>query len=124
MQDEDDEAYLRRFDDEVAGATAEDGDGAAVQDEADYPDSDEDDSVGDYSDEDDDDERLDSEHDCGGFRNEADFGREDYYRFEGGQSRESCTSNPAARETVRGGSRADDEQQQAAELTNTTSPCS
>ncbi|CAD6256485.1 unnamed protein product [Miscanthus lutarioriparius] len=51
MEDEDDEAYLKRFDNEVAGATAEDG-SESVDDEADYPDSD--DEVGDYSDEDDD----------------------------------------------------------------------
>ncbi|OQU83761.1 hypothetical protein SORBI_3005G169600, partial [Sorghum bicolor] len=52
MEDEDDdEAYLERFDNEVAGATAEDG-SESVDDEADYPDSD--DEAGDYSDEDDD----------------------------------------------------------------------
>nr|AGT17286.1 CRM family member [Saccharum hybrid cultivar R570] len=51
MEDEDDEAYLKRFHDEVAGATAEDGNDS-VDDEADHPDSD--DEAGDYSDEDDD----------------------------------------------------------------------
>lgn len=122
-QEEDDEVYLRRFDDEVAGAT-EDGEGT-VHDEADYPDS-EDESVGDYSDDEedeDDDERFVSEHDGddigtpdGGFSNEADFGREECYRVEGGQDREHW-SNPT-HETTRG-SRAD-EQQEAAELMN---PC-
>ena len=43
------------FDNEVAGATAEDG-SESVDDEADYPDSD--DEVGDYSDEDDDDDEA------------------------------------------------------------------
>ncbi|CAD6253577.1 unnamed protein product [Miscanthus lutarioriparius] len=52
MEDEDEEAYLKRFDNEVTGATTEDG-SESVDDEADYPDSD--DEAGDYySDEDDD----------------------------------------------------------------------
>jgi len=66
MEDEDDEAYLKRFDDEVAGATAEGRTSLAdgndpVYDEADYPDSD--DEADDYytGEEDGDDESFNSE---------------------------------------------------------------
>ncbi|CAN6363270.1 unnamed protein product [Urochloa humidicola] len=106
MEDEeDDEAYLKRFDDEVAGATAEDGSGP-VDDEAEYPDSE--DEAGDYyySEKDEDDESFDSENDEdadetpgtgtpeGDFRNEAGFGfsgRE--YGLESGQNGERNTAH-------------------------------
>ncbi|WVZ50806.1 hypothetical protein U9M48_002028 [Paspalum notatum var. saurae] len=58
MEDEDDEAYLKSFDREVAGATAESRD--VVHDEADYPDS-EDETADDFSEEDDDDGDYDDD---------------------------------------------------------------
>ncbi|RLM58907.1 hypothetical protein C2845_PM18G10310 [Panicum miliaceum] len=122
MEDEDDEAYLKRFDDEVAGATAEGGtslDGSdPVYDEADYPDSE--DEAGDYyAGEDEDDESFDSEDDeedepagtpDGDFRNEADF--ESSARLEGGLSGECGT----AREPTNSHAG-----EQPTELTNTNS---
>nr|CAB3490174.1 unnamed protein product [Digitaria exilis] len=117
MEDEDDdEVYLRRFDDEVAGATAEDA--GDVHDEADYPDSEDDESVGDYSDDDEEEEDDDAYGTPdGGFSSEADFGREEYYRFEGGRNPEY--GGDLGHETIRG-SRADEQQRLATELTNTT----
>ncbi|KAF8700111.1 hypothetical protein HU200_034474 [Digitaria exilis] len=118
--EDDDEVYLRRFDDEVAGATFEDA--GDVHDEADYPDSEDDESVGDYSDDDEEEEEDDAYGTPdGGFSSEADFGREEYYRFEGGRNPEY--RGDLADETIRG-SRADEQQRLATELTNTTNPCS
>lgn len=114
MEDEDDEAYLKRFDNEVAGATAEDGDDP-VYDEADYPDS---------EDEAEDDEGFDSENDedadeaagtpGGDFRSEAGFGfpaRE--YRLGVDHNGERSTAGETRN------SHAADEQR--TELTNTSS---
>jgi len=113
MEDEDDEAYLKRFDNKVAGATAEGGtslDGSdsndPVYDEADYPDSK--DEAGDFypGEVDDNDDSFDSEDaeedepagaPDGDFRSEkADFefsARE--YRLEGGQIGECSTAREA-----------------------------
>ncbi|CAL4983741.1 unnamed protein product [Urochloa decumbens] len=99
--EEDDEAYLKRFDNEVAGATVEDGNNI-VDDEAEYPDSE--DEAGDYSEEEDD-ERFDPEEDedddeaagtpeGGDFRNEAGFGfsGRDEYGLEGGGRNGECNT--------------------------------
>uniref|UniRef100_A0A0A9BZR3 CFM3 n=1 Tax=Arundo donax TaxID=35708 RepID=A0A0A9BZR3_ARUDO len=68
VEDEDDEAYLKRFDNVVAGHTAEEGtsiDGSSsVYDEADY--SDEEDADDYYEEDDDDDEGFDYDNDEGG----------------------------------------------------------
>ncbi|RLM70348.1 hypothetical protein C2845_PM17G12490 [Panicum miliaceum] len=123
MEDEDDEAYLQRFDDEVAGATAEGGtslDGNdPVHDEANYPDSE--DEAGEYhAGEDEDDESFDSKEDEAAGASDGDFRGEKAgfefsageYRLEGGQNGESGTALEARN------SRADE---QPAELTNTSS---
>jgi hypothetical protein len=127
-QDEDDEAYLKRFDNEVTGATAADGNDP-VHDEADYPDS-EDDEAGDYLEEDEDGEGFDSENDDeddedeaaagthgGDFRSEAgfEFSDREYSRFGGGHRGERSTAG----ESETGNSHAADGQW--TEVTNTTS---
>ncbi|KAJ1276086.1 hypothetical protein BS78_05G187200 [Paspalum vaginatum] len=125
-EDEDDEAYLKSFDSEVAGATAESRD--VVDDEADYPDSE--DETGDYSEEEDDDEDESFDYDddeegrdeaggggasAAGFRVD-DAGVEFPDGLEG--AAESCGGGERNEAAASDGRHSRSEQQPADELTN------